>query len=400
MTSWQQNDAQYRSMDNNTQPYQHLVPLGEVTVEREQDIAWIAEVCDDLAGSMSSEIMARISRMICFQVAYILRAQPYRFTEDVHHPMAREQLIAFEDGLEYDASILTLCADTSNVSTAPAPGLHMADQNTDNNEYDARADGEEDLLNEHDYEVPLMASSSSVLPSAAWRGEELDGATVLPTINGSAGEDYVDVGTRVWPSARPSQISDASAARGARATTSIEHSRSPLPLPGPSSTPTTTSTTILMEEEQESNSCPGKGIKRGRDDDSDEENNDMAHVEVTTSVEPTQERKVKKIRIEPTEVPHVTCPGCGGSFREDTFGRHWRDHCGMSPERENRQPLICDVCRRMWQPGNNRLRDFSTDHSLRRHVVRRHTEEDWHAMQRERGKKTRRSHKRSKGASR
>ncbi|EED85815.1 predicted protein [Postia placenta Mad-698-R] len=135
--------------------------------------------------------------------------------------MTRGELIAFEDGLEYDGSTFTLCENTSNVSTAPAPGLHMADQNAINNEHDARADGEEDLLNEHDYEVPLMASSSSVLPSAAWRGEELDGATVLPTIDGSAGEDDVDVGTRDRGDANASILC-------ATTTTSIEYGRSTL----------------------------------------------------------------------------------------------------------------------------------------------------------------------------
>lgn len=287
--------------------------------------------------------------------------------------MTREDLIASEDGLVYNTSIFTSCADTDSVSTALAPGLHMADQNATTNEYDAHTDGEEDLFNEQDREAGTTVSACPPAPRHTTNG--MADKEMSSIKDDRTGEGYVDVRTNVWPPARspqPAQISDASGARDA--------------------------SVLCATTTQDHHSHSRQGLKHKRNDDADEDNDEMAHVKTTTSAEPTQERKVKKMRIEPTEVPHVTCPGCGGSFREDTFGRHWRDHCGMSPERENRQPLICDVCRRMWQPGNDRLRDFSTDHSLRRHVVRRHTEEDWHAMQRERGKKTRRSHKRSKGA--
>ncbi|OSX63196.1 hypothetical protein POSPLADRAFT_1138960, partial [Postia placenta MAD-698-R-SB12] len=424
MTSWQQHDTQYRSMDNGTRPCKYFGSFGEVDgkdVESEEDIGWIADVCDDLAENMDSGTVATLKLLMLF------RAQPYYLTENIHHPMTREDLIASEDGLVYNTSIFTSCADTDSVSTALAPGLHMADQNATTNEYDAHTDGEEDLFNEQDREAGTTVSACPPAPRHTTNG--MADKEMSSIKDDRTGEGYVDVRTNVWPPARspqPAQISDASGARDASvlcATTTQDHhshSRQGLKhkrmleqrcercgarlstgvaMPVRDNRVRGLRPPVTRAPELASSFLTARvSAFQQRNDDADEDNDEMAHVKTTTSAEPTQERKVKKIRIEPTEVPHVTCPGCGGSFREDTFGRHWRDHCGMSPERENRQPLICDVCRRMWQPGNDRLRDFSTDHSLRRHVVRRHTEEDWHAMQRERGKKTRRSHKRSKGA--
>ncbi|KAF9805362.1 hypothetical protein IEO21_09085 [Rhodonia placenta] len=116
-------------MDNSTEPCKHYESFGEVD---EEDVGWIADACDDLAENMDSGTV------------------PYYLTENVHHPMTREDLI--EDGLGYNTSVFASCADTDNVSTALAPGLHMADQNATTNEYDAHTDGEEDLFNEQDRE--------------------------------------------------------------------------------------------------------------------------------------------------------------------------------------------------------------------------------------------------------
>ncbi|EED85897.1 predicted protein [Postia placenta Mad-698-R] len=228
-------------------------------------------------------------------------------------------------------------------------------------------------------------------------GERADGRTDEEGAMGSTKGDsisagYVDVETNMYPFARraePSQISDTWCLGIERhqvhwACELTSDSRLFLGWLGHSTAVHTSDVLFATSWNLLHARCPFiDGCSRGATVD---------HVKAMTSAKSTQERKTKKTRTETAEVPHVTCPGCAGKFREDTFRRHWRYHCGQSPERETRQPLVCDVCRRMWKPGDDPLRDFSTDHSLRRHVVGQHTEEDWHVMQRKRGKKTRRSH--------
>ncbi|OSX63198.1 hypothetical protein POSPLADRAFT_1140156, partial [Postia placenta MAD-698-R-SB12] len=375
--------------------------------EMDPDISWIAEVCDDFAEHIEGGEMA-------------FYAEP-----ESDRPITREELIAFEDGLAHNAAAYSICVDTNHVSTVLAPGLRMAGQDAHHNKYDARVDGEEDLSAQyHQADGTIASSTSSPLHAADGRINEED--DMRGTEHDSASEGDVDIETNLWRSAKriePSQIDDAPAVRGALASKAIEstgHVSSPpraasisngfdarqpstqaetsSPHPGTSLTRAIPSTTFVLKDQEVHDCRSRQGAKRGRDDD-DDDVNEVAQPKATASANPTEEPNTKKTRAESAEVPHVTCPGCVGSFREDTLGRHWRDHCVMNPARGTREPLVCDVCWRMWKLGDVPLRDFSTDHSLRRHVVGKHTGEDWHVMQRKRGKKTRRSHKRSKGAS-
>ncbi|OSX63168.1 hypothetical protein POSPLADRAFT_1055234 [Postia placenta MAD-698-R-SB12] len=324
MTSWQQHDTQIQSMDNSTEPCKHYESFGEVD---EEDVGWIADACDDLAENMDSGTV------------------PYYLTENAHHPMTREDLI--EDGLGYNTSIFASCADTDNVSTALAPGLHMADQNATTNEYDAHTDGEEDLFNEQDREVGTIVAACPPAPRHTANG--MTDKEMSSIQNDRTGEGYVDVRTNVWPPARspqPAQISDALVARDASVlcattTTSIERGRPPLPLPGTSSAPVIPSTTTVLEEEQEHHSHSRQGLKRRRDDDADEDNDEMAHVKTTTSAEPTQERRANRERTEPTVVPHE-CP-------VDTLGQDVALQLEASLKVESSNGVACAASTRLWE---------------------------------------------------
>lgn len=75
MTSWQQHDTRYQSMDNGTRPCKYFGSFGEVDgkdVESEEDIGWIADVCDDLAENMDSGTVVCISRIGHPQVAHVV----------------------------------------------------------------------------------------------------------------------------------------------------------------------------------------------------------------------------------------------------------------------------------------------------------------------------------------
>ncbi|EED85813.1 predicted protein [Postia placenta Mad-698-R] len=359
------------------------------------DISWIAEVCDDFAEHIEGGEMSS-------------RGQAFYAEPESDRPITCEELTAFEDGVAHNAAAYSICVDTNHVSTVLAPGLRMAGQDAHHNKYDARVDGEEDLSAQyHQADGTIASSTSSPLHAADGRiNEEAD---MRGTEHDSASEGDVDIETNLWQSAKriePSQIGDAPAVRGALASRAIEstgHVSSPpraassSPHPGTSLTRAIPSTTFVLEDQGVHDCRSRQGAKRGMDND-DDDVNEVAHPKATTSANPTEEPNTKKTRTEPAEVPYVICPGCAGSFREDTLGRHWRDHCVMNRARVTRELLVCDVCWRMWKLGDVPLKDFSTDHSLRRHVVGKHTEEDWHVMQRKRSK-TRRSHKRSNGAS-